>query len=566
MPDTTSRLTLLTRTVLTCTLAVAVVGSAVAIGTRSEDYGFFSPLIDVKDMIDRYYVEEVDEAELQRAAIDGMLEVLGDPYTVYVPPVEQRDFDKGLTGEYVGIGAEVNKPGDHLIIITPMDGSPAWRAGLMAGDEITHIDGEPTKDMTVDDCVDRLMGTPGTPVEVTVDRDGETLEITIVRNRIKVQAVKGVHREPGDDGAWRYLIDPTRNIAYIRLTQFTPGCAAEVLRAIQDAREEAGLAPNEPLGGLVLDLRWNPGGLLDEAIRIADLFLEDGTIVSTRGRAYPEQSAAAREEGTLPNFPMTVLINAQSASASEVLSGALVENGRAVAVGERTFGKGSVQSVKSLSGEAGVLKMTEQAYYLPSGRSIHRLDDSATWGVDPSEGYYVPMTREEVLESWRVRREQEILRGPGLEADPEAEPENWGDPDWVLEHLSDPQMAGAVNALVTRLETGAWRPISDESADLSIDQEQLLAASRQRERLLRELERVDRRIQAISTVVEDEDAVEDELDLWPDEAAVAGGQLIVRDAAGNEVARLSITGQNLERWLIDAGVEPAHDSEPESDG
>jgi len=564
MPDTPSRLSLITRTVLTCTLAVAVVGSAVAIGNRTDDYRFFDPLIDVKDMIDRYYVEEVDQEALQRAAIDGMLEVLGDPYTVYVPPVEQRDFDKGLTGEYVGIGAEVNKPGDPLVIITPMDGSPAWRAGIMAGDEITHIDGEPTKDMTVDDCVDRLMGTPGTPVEVTVDRDGETLDITIVRNRIKVQAVKGVHREPGDDGAWRYLIDPNRNIAYIRLTQFTPGCAAEVLRAIQSAREEAGLAPNEQLGGLVLDLRWNPGGLLDEAIRIADLFLEDGTIVSTRGRAYPEQSASAREEGTLPNFPMTVLINGQSASASEVLSGALVENGRAVAVGERTFGKGSVQSVKTLSGEAGVIKMTEQAYYLPSGRNIHRLDDSPTWGVDPSEGYYVPMTREQVLESWRVRREQEILRGPEIDADPDTEPENWGDPDWVLGHLSDPQMAGAVNALVTRIETGDWTPITDESNDLSIDQEQLLAATRQRERLLRELERVDRRIEAIATVVDDDESVADELDLWPDEAEIAGGQLIVRSASGEEVARLTITGQNLERWLIDAGVEPV-EPEPESD-
>lgn len=564
MPDTPSRLSLITRTVLTCTLAVAVVGSAVAIGNRTDDYRFFDPLIDVKDMIDRYYVEEVDQEALQRAAIDGMLEVLGDPYTVYVPPVEQRDFDKGLTGEYVGIGAEVNKPGDPLVIITPMDGSPAWRAGIMAGDEITHIDGEPTKDMTVDDCVDRLMGTPGTPVEVTVDRDGETLDITIVRNRIKVQAVKGVHREPGDDGAWRYLIDPNRNIAYIRLTQFTPGCAAEVLRAIQSAREEAGLAPNEQLGGLVLDLRWNPGGLLDEAIRIADLFLEDGTIVSTRGRAYPEQSASAREEGTLPNFPMTVLINGQSASASEVLSGALVENGRAVAVGERTFGKGSVQSVKTLSGEAGVIKMTEQAYYLPSGRNIHRLDDSPTWGVDPSEGYYVPMTREQVLESWRVRREQEILRGPEIDADPETEPENWGDPDWVLGHLSDPQMAGAVNALVTRIETGGWTPITDESNDLSIDQEQLLAATRQRERLLRELERVDRRIEAIATVVDDDESVAEELDLWPDEAEIAGGQLIVRNASGEEVARLTITGQNLERWLIDAGVEPV-EPEPESD-
>lgn len=554
MPETQRRAMNLTRAVLTGTLAVAVVGTTLALGTRQDDYRFFDPLIDVKAMIDRYYVNEVDDAELQQAAIDGMLGVLGDPYTVYVPPVEQRDFDKSLMGQYVGIGAEVNKPGENLVIVSPMDGSPAWKAGIMAGDEITAIDGESTAEMTADDCVDLLMGTPGTPVTVTVDRGGETLEITIVRNRIQVQAVKGVHREAGDGGAWRFLIDPVDNIAYIRLTQFTPGCAAEVARAIQTAEQEAG----GELGGLVLDLRWNPGGLLDEAIRIADLFLDEGTIVSTRGRAYPEQKAEAREAGTLSNFPMAVLINGSSASASEVLSGALVENGRAVTVGERSFGKGSVQSVKSLSGGAGVVKMTEQAYYLPSGRNIHRLDDSASWGVDPTAGFFVPMTNDEVVESWRVRREQEILRGPNLEADPDAEPERWGDREWVLDYLEDKQLASGVRAVETRIEAGAWPEPEDDAQTLNIDQEMLLAASKQKERLLRELERIDRRITAISTQVDDTAAVEAELDLWPDATEVVGGQMVVTDAEGNTVSTLNITGENIERWLIDAGVEPVN--------
>ncbi|MFT5422541.1 MAG: carboxyl-terminal processing protease [Phycisphaerales bacterium] len=559
MPQTQRRAMNLTRAVLTGTLAVAVVGTTLALGTRQDDYRFFDPLIDVKAMIDRYYVNEVDDAKLQQAAIDGMLGVLGDPYTVYVPPVEQRDFDKSLMGQYVGIGAEVNKPGENLIIVSPMDGSPAWKAGIMAGDEITAIDGDPTSEMTADDCVDRLMGTPGTPVTVTVDRDGEMLEITIVRNRIQVQAVKGVHREAGDDGAWRFLIDPDDNIAYIRLTQFTPGCAAEIARAIQTARQEAG----GELGGLVLDLRWNPGGLLDEAIRIADLFLDEGTIVSTKGRAYPEQKAQAHEAGTLPSFPMAVLINGSSASASEVLSGALVENGRAVTVGERTFGKGSVQSVKSLSGGAGVVKMTEQAYYLPSGRNIHRLDDSASWGVDPTPGFFVPMTNDEVLESWRVRREQEILRGPNVPADPDAEPENWVDREWVLNYLADEQLASGVRAVEQRIASGEWPEAPSDAAALNIDQEMLLAASKQKERLLRELERVDRRITAISTRVEDVDEVEAAMDLWPDDAEIVGGELVVKDASGNTVSTLRITGENIERWLIDAGVEPIEGDEPE---
>lgn len=536
-------------------LGVAVVGSTIAVSTnaaRVGDYGFYDPIVDVHTMIDRLYVEEPDESAIQQGAIEGMLEKLNDPYTQFVPAQLEEDFNKNLKGEYVGIGAEVIMRDGWLVIASPMDGSPSWRAGVMAEDRVLRIEDQSTYELTINECIDLLKGEPGTEVTITVERGGEELEIEIVRDHIKVQAVKGYMREDGGEGEWRYLIDETSGIAYVRLTQFIPGCADEVLAAIERARESAG----GELGGLILDLRDNPGGLLDEAVAIADMLLEEGVIVSTKGRVFEDHVERASGGGTLAHFPMVTLVNGVSASASEILSGALSEHGRSIVIGTRTFGKGSVQTVRPLSSGAGMLKITEQYYYLPSGRLLHRRDDSQTWGVDPTPGYYLAMNNDERIAMLTARREQEVIHA--------MEAIDLADTDLVLERLSDTQLSAAVRVLQHRVGSGEFAPVGADFGDQAeIAYDELVALRRSEEQILRQLERIDRRISAIES---NTDTIgEDPLDLWDDSAEIVGGQLVVKDKDGNIVATLDITGQNLERWLIDAGVEKQRVSEDEDE-
>lgn len=539
-------------TALLVVLGLAVTGSAAVVLTRpGDDYRFFDPVIEVKRLIDQTYVSEVDQEALQRGAIRGMLEVLNDPYSEFIPPASSDDFDKEILGEYVGIGAQIEMVDGWLQIVSPLEDTPAFRMGLMAGDRVAEIDGVSTFGLSVDECIDRLTGGRGTPVRLTIERGGERLEITIVRDQIKTLAVKGVHRE-GDDGSrWDFMLDPERGIAYIRLNQFTPGCAQEVLDALRSSGVQRG-----SLKGLILDLRWNPGGVLQEAIALADLFLEEGVIVSTRGRAFAEEVASARRPGTLPDFPMVVMLNENSASASEVLAGALVENGRAVALGTRSYGKGSVQTVRHLtSGQGAQIRLTQQGYFLPTGRSIQRHDDSVQWGVDPTPGFFVPLTNEQTVALFGVRRELEVIRGQATTQPGEGEGDNWENGDWVVERLKDPQLAAALQAVRLRQDTGQWHPVgADSPAGDEVALGELVDTQALRDRLLRELVRIDRRIATLSGAAGSDGRAE--RDLWSDDADLLGGHVVVLDAEGNEVSRLRITGSNVERWLIDADLVP----------
>lgn len=550
------------RVSLVSVLAVAALGSTVALIHRGDDYTFLDDLIEVKHVIATRFVDEPDMNKLKQGAIKGMVEALNDPYTVYVPPVEQREFNKQLTGEYVGIGAQVNTADGYLTIVSPLEDTPAFRAGLMPEDKVLEIDGKSTKDLPVEKCIDLLTGTPGTPVTLTIERKGEKLTVTITRERIKTRSIKGFRRETDDPNQWRYVIDPERRIAYVRMTQFTPQVAGEVATALQAAGADPDPAKNQ-LKGLILDLRFNPGGLLNEATAIADMFLKDGVIVSTRGRAFPEVVSKAHQPGTLPDFPIVVMVNGQSASASEVLSGALVENDRAIVLGTRSFGKGSVQSLMEVGDHQGELKITEQGYFLPSGRSISRKDDSAKWGVDPSEGFYVPMSDAETLAMLDVRRKEEILRASspaGAATQPE---EHWSDPAWIESNEKDKQLAAALKAVQLRIESGKWEPTGEKTEGdgklATVDE--LRKIREYRERLLRELDRTDKREVALSTAAGGE-ADKANVDLWDNKLDVTGGQVIVKDKDGNVVATLAITGPNLERWLMDADVKRSDEAKP----
>lgn len=540
--------------ILAATALVSTTAALTASASKNTDYGFYDPIVDVHAMIEHLYVTEPSDEDIQLGAIKGMLEELGDPYTAFIPASDERNFNKDMRGEYVGIGAEVILRDGWLTIASPMDDSPAWKAGVMAGDKVIEIDGVTTEGLTINDSIDKLLGEPKTLVTITVEREAEEIEIPITRDRIKVQAVKGFMRSGGGEGPWRYLIDDSNKIAYIRLTQFIPGCADDLETAIKTATENAG----GELGGLILDLRYNPGGLLSEAVQMADLFLKDGTIVSTKGRAHDDRVQKAHKKGTLPNFPMVTLINGNSASASEILSGALSDHNRSIIIGSRSFGKGSVQTVRPLESGAGTLKMTEQYYYLPSGRLLHRKDDSTMWGVDPTDGYYLSMTTVERAAMLTARRDNEVIhKTDNAELTVTSE---------IIEALDDVQLTAAVAVMANRIQTGEFAPVGiDSNKPDDAAYEELVALKLQEERIYRQLERIAKRVTAIETVVDND---ENPLDLWDDDLEIAGGQLTVTDAEGNLVTTLEITGQNLERWLIDADVKVIDDDsteEPDSD-
>lgn len=547
-------------------LGVAVFGSTVALVQNGRDYGFLDPVIDVKSTLTSQYVESLTPEmlrKMQDGAIRGMVEALDDPYTVYVPPSDVSSFDKDLTGEYVGIGASVQMIDGVLIIISPLEDSPAFRIGLMADDKVIEIEGQPTLGLSVDQCIERLMGKEDTVVKILVDRKGTKMPFEITRKKIKTKNVKGVRRTDADPNAWHYDIDPKNGIMYIRLAQFTPGVANDIAKALDDCGVRKG-----NVKGLVLDVRWNPGGLLDEAVAIADLFLTEGTIVSTKSPRRAEAVAKAKAPGTLPDFPMAILVNGSSASASEVLAGALSENNRAVVIGTRSYGKASVQSVRPIkvvdpdgTVKLAELKVTEQGYYLPSGRSISRKGDAAEWGVDPSKGFWVEMTDAQLGDMIKVRRDAEIIRtdapaaaGSDKPSTPPADKPKWDDGDWVLDHLKDPQLTAAVKAVREKQASGQWKPTGGEAVVMNkgaIDEIQKLRAAR--DRLTRDLIRIDRREESLAKAVgQDQPAVKD---LWSDAVDVTGGKVQVFDKDGKLVTTLDITANTLERWLIDADVK-----------
>lgn len=553
---------------LVSVLGVAVLGATVALKSSQRDLAFFDPIIDVKHLIDTRFVDEVDETSLQTAAIAGMIGELDDPFTTYVPAEQVQDFSKSLTGEYVGIGAQISLRDGWLTIVSPLEDSPAFRVGLMPDDRVVAIEGETTFQQSIDQAIEKLTGDAGTPVTITIEREGERFDVEIIREAIKTRSIKGFHRDPADPERWLHTIDPDSSIAYIRITQFTPGVASEFAAALAQARSAHG-----PVRGLVLDVRSNPGGVLEEAAAIADMLLDGGTILKTRGRNRPESVFTAEPGGLFTEGPIVVLINGGSASASEILAGALKDNlpDRTVVLGTRTFGKGSVQNVLTLPSSAGgaQLKLTEQYYYLPSGKLVHRTPDATEWGVDPTDGFHLPLTNDDASLLFERRREQEVLRADATEegADGEIELERWDDPAWIVDKLADPQLAAALDAITAKLATGEWQRTGEPLPALAERSTTELADARlYRERLLRDLERIEGRIEELGTIASNPDAAP-AIDLWSDELSIDGGRVIITDREGKRVADLRVTNPNIERWFIDAGLEPVEQSDaPPQDG
>ncbi len=344
---------------------------------RDDDYRFVRTLVDIYRQVGTNYVEKIEEKKLQQSAITGMLTAL-DPHTMYVPPDKIDDFNDALDGNFSGVGIRLNQTAENEIeVITPIDNSPAWKAGVRPGDIIIKVNGESVVGNRLDDVIPKIKGTTGTSVTLTVKRDKiDSLDLTMLRQEFVVPMTKGYSRN--QDNSWNFWVDEKEKIAYVRLTQFTPNCGEAISQIMNQLIKEG-------MKGLIFDLRFNPGGRLEEAEQIIDLFVKEGLIVSVKGRNRPEQKVYAKANGTLPDFPMVVLVNEHSASASEVVAGGLKDTNRAVVVGTRTYGKGSVQEVLPLDANSGELKLTVAYWYLPSGKLVQKLKDAKEWGVEPNE-------------------------------------------------------------------------------------------------------------------------------------------------------------------------------------
>jgi carboxyl-terminal processing protease len=336
-------------------------------GDKSELYQQLNLFGDVLERVRRDYVEPVDEKTLIENAINGMLAAL-DPHSSYMNPKTYKDMQIQTKGEFGGLGIEVTMENGVIKVVSPIDDTPASKAGLQPGDLIFALDGEPVQGMTLQDAVEKMRGKVGTPIKISVRRGTkDPFDVTLTRETIKVKAVR-YHLEGGD-------------IGYIRVTSFTEQSTSGVLDAVEKLKKEAG----NKLKGYILDLRNNPGGLLDQAIAMSDAFLDKGEIVSVKARKSEDVQRWNAKPGDVANgLPIVVLMNGGSASASEIVAGALQDHRRAIILGTRSFGKGSVQTIMQVTG-GGAIRLTTALYFTPSGRSIQKEGIKPDIEVEPAK-------------------------------------------------------------------------------------------------------------------------------------------------------------------------------------
>ncbi len=418
--------------------AGVVVGPMVAAwaqdGSRAETYRLLNLFGDVFERVRAEYVEPVNDRDVIENAIQGMLAGL-DPHSSYMNPRSFRDMQVQTRGEFGGLGIEVTQENGYVKVISPIDDTPAARAGVRPGDLITHLNGQSTQGLSLQDAVDQMRGERGSTIRITIRREGtdRPIELSITRDVIRPQVAR--FRLEGND------------VGYVRLTSFNEQTETALRRAVSTMRSQAG----GNLRGIILDLRNNPGGLLDQAVQVSDDFLEQGEIVSTRARRQEDaQRWNARPGDIAQGLPMVVLINGGSASASEIVAGALQDHRRAYVLGSRSFGKGSVQTVMPIPGN-GAIRLTTARYYTPSGRSIQ-----AT-GIDPD--IEVLATREAANERGARDREADLRRalrnenagGPATPPPPPLPPLNL--PASITERISRLPPEGAPAFDPTRPET-----------------------------------------------------------------------------------------------------------------
>ena len=465
---------------------IMMVVTAVVAWLARDRVGHGRRFAEVLGAIERTYLEPVDQQSLFDAAMEGVFSRL-DEHSAFVVGDRRDQLESLLDQEFGGVGLELAKPDPHggIAVVSPVFGSPAWHAGIVAGDQILAIDGVSTLPMPLVEAFRRLRGRPGAAVLLSValplaassvaeGADGSARDIALVREIVRTESVLGDRRH--GDGTWEWMVEGEPAAATIRITNFGERTADELRRAVEaitsrmtgaeeqaeqqaEGHQQAEGYKQRPIGVLILDLRGNAGGLLSAAVEVCDIFLDDGVIVSTKGRALGGQGAGDAETtgdvrratrgAALADLPMAVLVDGLTASAAEVVAACLQDHGRAIVVGSRTFGKGTVQSILPLSDGSGLLKLTTSEYLRPSRANIHRRSDDndsdIDWGVSPDRGCEITPTGRQIeaLQAWRRIRDVVPAKG-GMSGPAQSESQS-SQPRRV-----DPVLAKAVDTLRDR--------------------------------------------------------------------------------------------------------------------
>jgi len=422
------------------------------IAGRDELFVALGPLLDVRATILKRSADPIDDAQLSsaaaRAGIDAMIKAMDDPYAMYLDRETYPEFKKQTEGVFGGVGVDVLAVPEGLRVLSRIRGSPAAKSNIRPGEIIISIDDIKASTLGLVDGVNRLSGPPGTYVNLEVrDHAGHTRPLRIAREIIEINPVRGWSRRP--DGSWRYWLDERNHIAYVRLVKFMPSAVHQLDSAVSPLIERG-------MTSLILDLRENTGGLLRTAIDIADKFLDSGPIVAVRGPKTDAREWSAQHEDTYPPIRVVVLVDRMTASAAEIVAGALHDHKRAIVVGERTYGKGSVQELIPLEDGGTALKLTTGFYFLPSGRCIQKprgAKADAAWGVDPDVVVKLDdAQRARWLEAWYLagaEPEEELGNESTTQTADSAATTQHSPEDLALEHVlaDDPQLAAAYQLL-----------------------------------------------------------------------------------------------------------------------
>jgi carboxyl-terminal processing protease len=414
---------------------------------------------EVVDRIEHQYVEEVDRNKLWTAAVDGMIGELHDPYSHYDDPEDAKRLEEELEQKFAGVGLLIDRTSSRLKVATPIVGSPAYRAGILAGDVITKIGDKSTEGMSVKEASSEMRGEPGSSVHLTIERAGQDkpIELTINREIINVDSVLGDTRLADDQ--WNFMLDGDDKIGYVRITTFGEKTVKELGASLEKLKQQGAK-------GLIIDLRGNPGGLLPAAVGVCEFFVPQGkTIVSVRGRQnlVVEREFVASGGKKFLDWPLAVLVNQGSASASEIVAACLQDHHRAVIVGERSFGKGTVQNIIPLSKKIGNLTLTTANFVRPSEKPIHRrfdAKDSDAWGVSPDTDFELKLTADEAKKLLEWRQDRDVVRPHrAATANAESSPDNDHGANGDAENVEnpwadDPQLRRAIDYIESKLKGG----------------------------------------------------------------------------------------------------------------
>jgi carboxyl-terminal processing protease len=438
---------------------------------------------EVAEALQKQYVTPLDAKAIEEAAIKGVIDSLKDPYVSFLPAEELMRFERELAGGFTGVGVQVRMIDNRLTVITPIEGSPAIKAGVRPGDVIVSIDGKSTQSITLEDAVKKIMGPKGSVVKMKVMRneDGAVEELAITRGPIAVRSVLGFQRHA--DNSWNFLLDGDHKVGYVHITQFSKNTTKELGEALAGLKKDG-------VKGLILDLRDCPGGMLNEALDLCKLFLAKGKLLTIKAGNGEEKSWDADGPAPFADLPLAILVCETTASAAEIVAGSLGENKRAVILGSRTFGKGSVQAIVKLD-DGSALKVTTAFHYLPSGRNIQKRAGEKSWGVDPTDGYYLPLSMEqrEALRNSFMDRSK-IGHKPN---DDMAKPKRVT-PKLLEDQFADPQLGAALKTMVARITGGEFVKMGF-AAGLQQDQLSRLEELRsQREKTMQSLRQLDREI------------------------------------------------------------------------